>query len=240
MRFAWLGLAALIAGGPACAAPPQVHQVTGVAADGTRYYEDSIVINAPAHAIWIAFTDTAAYRKWATPVSVVDFRIGGAIEASMTQGPSGRSSERQERLRRLCPGPPAGVPQCPGAGRSAGARGLSEDNQDGGVRGDGAEPDPGTVSGTGFGAGADFDALYGFFSRGDGAPPAPAEEVSAPRLCPAPWRRPPAPKWNSISRCRCGARPAKASSKRRPCRSKPSPRARTTDPGADYAPRQVH
>lgn len=40
MRFAWLGLAALIAGGPACAAPPQVHQVTGVAADGTRYYEE--------------------------------------------------------------------------------------------------------------------------------------------------------------------------------------------------------
>ena len=172
MRLAALTFAALIAAffiiAPALAAPPQVHQVQGVAADGTRYYEDSIVIDAPAHVLWTAFTDTGAYRKWATPVAAVDFRIGGAIEASYD--PKGRLGDPQniknafvayipDRLlvfRNVQA--PDGLP-----GRGAYPKTIKT------LEFDALSPNQTrvTVSGIGFGAGADFDALYAFFSRGD-------------------------------------------------------------------------
>ena len=71
---------------PAMALPdpavPAFEQVKGTAGDGTRFYEDSLVIEAPAAKLWAAFTDINVYRQWAVPVSAIDFRLGGAIEAS--------------------------------------------------------------------------------------------------------------------------------------------------------------
>ena len=168
MRLALLALGALIAAGPASAAPPQVHQVKGVAADGTRYYEDSIVVDAPAHVLWTAFTDTDAYRKWASPVAVVDFRIGGAIEAAYA--PPGHLGDPQNIKNAFV----AYIPD-----RLLVFRNVQAPD---GLPGRDAYPktiktlefealSPGqtrvTVSGLGFGAGGDFDQLYAFFSRGD-------------------------------------------------------------------------
>jgi uncharacterized protein YndB with AHSA1/START domain len=168
MRIALLGLAALIAVGPALAAPPQIHQVKGVAGDGTRYYEDSIVIEAPAHVLWAAFTDTAAYRRWASPVAAVDFRIGGVIEASYDpKGHLGDPQNIKNAFVAYVPGrllvfrnvqAPDGLP-----GRAAYPKTIKT------VEFDALGPSQTrvTVSGVGFGAGADFDQLYAFFSRGD-------------------------------------------------------------------------
>ncbi len=68
-------------------------QVKGTAADGARYYENSLVIEAPVEKLWAAFTDINVYRQWAVPVSAIDFRIGGAIEASYD--PKGRIGDPQ-------------------------------------------------------------------------------------------------------------------------------------------------
>jgi len=171
MRLVLLGLAALAAttGAPiAQAAPPQIHQVKGVAADGARYYEDSIIIDAPAQALWTAFTDTAAYRKWASPVAAVDFRIGGVIEASYD--PKGHLGDPQNIKNAFVAYIPARLlvfrnVQAPDGlpGREAYPKTIKT------VEFEALGPSQTrvTVSGIGFGAGADFDQLYGFFSRGD-------------------------------------------------------------------------
>jgi uncharacterized protein YndB with AHSA1/START domain len=166
LGLACLAAASLIAG--SASAAPSVHQVKGQAADGTRYYEDSIVIDAPAHTLWLAFTDTDAYRKWATPVAAVDFRLGGAIEASYD--PKGRLGDPQniknafvayipDRLlvfRNVQA--PDGLP-----GKEAYGKTIKT------VEFEALGPNQTrvTVSGVGFGAGADFDRLYGFFAGGD-------------------------------------------------------------------------
>ena len=73
---------------------PVFDQVTGTAADGARYYENSIVIKVPAKKLWAAFTDQAAYQAWAgVPVLAIDFRLGGAIEANYN--PNGRLGDPQ-------------------------------------------------------------------------------------------------------------------------------------------------
>jgi len=171
MRLVPPGLAALAVAAYAfttSAAPPQIHQVKGVAADGTRYYEDSIVIDAPAHRLWIAFTDTEAYRKWATPVAAVDFRIGGVIEAAYDpKGHLGDPQNIKNAFVAYVPDrllvfrnvqAPEGLP-----GRDAYPKTIKTVE----FEALGASQTRVTVSGVGFGAGADFDQLYAFFSRGD-------------------------------------------------------------------------
>jgi uncharacterized protein YndB with AHSA1/START domain len=168
MRLALLGLAALTLAAPASAAPPQVHQVKGMAADGTRYYEDSIIIDAPAHGLWTAFTDADAYRKWASPVAAVDFRIGGVIEASYDpKGHLGDPQNIKNAFVAYIPDrllvfrnvqAPEGLP-----GRDAYPKTIKTLE----FEALGPSQTRVTVSGIGFGAGADFDQLFGFFSRGD-------------------------------------------------------------------------
>ena len=145
-------------------------QVSGTAADGTRYYEDSLVIEAPSETLWTAFTDTGAYRRWAAPVSSIDFRIGGSIEASYD--PKGRLGDPQNIRNEIVayvPGrllafrnvqAPDGLP-----GRDVYAKTIKTvefaaiDRRHTRV----------TVSGIGFGRAASYDRLYSFFSEGDGA-----------------------------------------------------------------------
>ncbi len=167
-RMLIMSAAASLLAGSAFAAPPSVHQVKGQAADGTRYYEDSIVIDAPAHALWLAFTDTGAYRKWASPVAAVDFRIGGAIEASYDpKGHLGDPQNIKNAFVAYIPDrllvfrnvqAPDGLP-----GKDAYPKTIKTVE----FEALGPSQTKVTVSGVGFGAGADFDQLYGFFSRGD-------------------------------------------------------------------------
>ena len=139
-----------------------------VAGDGTRYYEDSIEIAAPAAKLWDAFTVTDVYRKWAAPVSVVDFRLGGVIEASYD--PKGHLGD-PDNIKNMIVGY---VP-----GRSITFRNVQAPKllPGGEVYGqtiktlEFAPLDAGhtrvTVSGVGFAQGAAFDKLYAFFSDGD-------------------------------------------------------------------------
>ena len=56
-----LAALAFVATSGAAAEPETAALKEGVAADGTRFYEDSLVIEAPPKALWAAFTDTDAY-----------------------------------------------------------------------------------------------------------------------------------------------------------------------------------
>ena len=53
-----------------------------VEADGDRVLQLSIVVTASPAQVWDAFTTAEGYRAWVAPVSAVDLRIGGDIEAS--------------------------------------------------------------------------------------------------------------------------------------------------------------
>lgn len=102
-------------------------------------------------------------------MSVVDFRIGGAIEASYDpRGHLGDPQNVKNAFVAYIPDrllvfrnvqAPDGLP-----GREAYPKTIKTVE----FEAMGPSQTRVTVSGTGFGAGADFDALYGFFSRGDG------------------------------------------------------------------------
>ena len=161
------GLALVASAGLARA--EQVQTVEGRAADGARYYEDSLVIHAPAATLWTAFTDTAAFKRWSAPVSAVDFRLGGDLEASYD--PKGHLGDPQnikqafiaylpERLlvfRNVQA--PAGLPGGEVYGKTVKV-----------VQFEPLGPDTTrvTVSGVGFADGPAFDQLYRFFVAGDG------------------------------------------------------------------------
>lgn len=149
---------------------PAFDQVAGIASDGARYYEDSIVIKAPVAKLWAAFTDQAAYRAWSgVPVSAIDFRLGGAIEANYN--PDGKLGDPQNIKNMFI----AYVPnrllvfrnvQAPDGLPGKAAYGNTAKTIEFSPVGPGATRV--TVSGMGFAPGEDYDKLYRFFSRGDG------------------------------------------------------------------------
>lgn len=151
-------------------AKPAFEQVVGTAADGARYYEDSIVIKASVAKLWAAFTDQAAYRAWSgVPVAAIDFRLGGAIEANYN--PAGKLGDPQNIRNMFI----AYVPnrllvfrnvQAPDGLPGKAAYGNTAKTIEFQVRG--PNETRVTVSGMGFAPGEDYDKLYRFFSRGDG------------------------------------------------------------------------
>lgn len=173
MRYLSAAIALTLWTAPAMAMPdppaPAFEQVKGTAGDGTRFYEDSLVINAPAARLWAAFTDINVYRQWAVPVSAIDFRIGGAIEASYD--PKGHIGDPQN-IRN------AFIAYIPGrllVFQNVQAPDLLPGKADYGktvktveFASLGPNQTRVTVSGMGFANGAGFDQLYAFFSQGDG------------------------------------------------------------------------
>lgn len=159
----------------ACAAAPAsaqpgVRTVEAVARDGSRYYEDSLVIAAPAAKLWAAFTDEAEFRRWSAPVSAVDFRLGGAIEASYD--PKGRLGDPDNIRNAFI----AYLPEHLLVFRNVQAPALLPGGEVYGRTVKILEFEPlgpaatrVTVSGVGFGPGTAFDKLYHFFLRGDAA-----------------------------------------------------------------------
>jgi uncharacterized protein YndB with AHSA1/START domain len=141
----------------------------GVAGDGTRFYEDSLVIHAPVKTLWAAFTDGAAYRRWSVPVAAIDFRLGGMVEASYD--PKGHLGGPQNIKNMFI----AYIPDRLLVFRNVQAPEMLPGRDDYGktVKTIEFQPvGPGetrvTVSGVGFAAGKGFDQLYAFFSEGDG------------------------------------------------------------------------
>ncbi len=147
----------------------QVQTVEGKAADGARYYEDSLVIQAPAATLWAAFTDTAAFKRWSAPVSSVDFRLGGSVEASYD--PKGRLGDPQNIKNAFIAYLPGRLlvfrnTQAPQALPGHEVYGQTVKV----VQFEPLGPDATrvTVSGVGFADGPAFDQLYRFFVAGDG------------------------------------------------------------------------
>src|SRR3984957_10932808 len=50
--------------------------------DGDRSLQLSVDVPASAKAVFDAFTTSAGFSSWATPVAKIDLRVGGMIEAS--------------------------------------------------------------------------------------------------------------------------------------------------------------
>ena len=80
----WLpALAACLAlAGTAAAEPSKTPNVTDTSfatADGARTLQQSVVIDAPAAALWRAFADTGESGRWNAPVAAIDLRVGGVL-----------------------------------------------------------------------------------------------------------------------------------------------------------------
>jgi len=173
MRYLATAIALTLWAAPATALPdppaPAFEQVKGTAGDGTRFYEDSLVIEAPAARLWAAFTDITVYRQWAVPVSAIDFRLGGAIEASYDpKGHIGDPQNIRNAFIAYIPGrllvfrnvqAPDGLPGKEDYGKTV--KTVEFESL-------GPNRTRVTVSGIGFADGKGFDQLYAFFSQGDG------------------------------------------------------------------------
>src|SRR5580658_10937939 len=72
------------AGGAAADPPknPDVSDTSFATADGAKTLQQSVVIDAPAAALWKAFSDTEEFKRWNAPVASIDLRVGGVQEAS--------------------------------------------------------------------------------------------------------------------------------------------------------------
>ncbi len=132
-----------------------------------RLLQSSIVIEAPAAALWKSFTDPADYRRWAGGVAAVDLRIGGSFEASYD--PDGKIGDANNIRHRII----AFTPERLIVFQNLQAPGLPGENL---YRGTaivlqyeplGPNETRVTVSHVGFGPGAGYDPLYAFFKAGD-------------------------------------------------------------------------
>ena len=148
---------------------PAFEQIKATAGDGTRFYEDSLVIEAPAAKLWSAFTDITVYRQWAVPVSAIDFRLGGAIEASYDpKGHIGDPQNIRNAFIAYIPGRLLVFQNVQAPDQLPGKADYARTVKTVEFETLGANRTRVTVSGIGFADGKGFDQLYAFFSQGDG------------------------------------------------------------------------
>jgi len=173
MRTLSIAIAFSLWAAPAMAAPdpaaPAFEQIKGLAGDGTRFYEDSLIIEAPAARLWAAFTDINVYRQWAVPVSAIDFRLGGAIEASYDpKGHIGDPQNIRNAFIAYIPGRLLVFQNVQAPDRLPGKEDYGKTVKTVEFEALGTNRTRVTVSGIGFADGKGFDQLYAFFSQGDG------------------------------------------------------------------------
>lgn len=82
MRSILIAGIALALATPGMAQAPGVTETSFTAPDGTRKLQHTAVIAAPVAILWRAFTDTAEFQRWSAPVSRIELRTGGSLEAS--------------------------------------------------------------------------------------------------------------------------------------------------------------
>lgn len=80
MNCTCMGLALLTAVVAPLAA--EVENTSYTAADGSRVLRHEGVVDAPVAEVWEAFTTTEGVMSWMVPKAVVDFGVGGTLEAS--------------------------------------------------------------------------------------------------------------------------------------------------------------
>jgi uncharacterized protein YndB with AHSA1/START domain len=140
-----------------------VRDTSSVEASGARVLQDTVRIHAPAARVWQALTDQASYRAWVAPGSFIDFRVGGRVDVAFN--PKAKVGDPPDISQEITAYAPVRMiafrnlktPPVPGAAaypKLAIVMLLT--------------PLPGgatevSLSQVGYGPGADFDALYGFF-----------------------------------------------------------------------------
>ncbi len=140
-----------------------VRDTSSVEASGGRVLQDTVRIHAPAASVWRALTDQASYRAWVAPGSVIDFRVGGRVDVAFNpKAKAGDPPDLSQEIVAYLPGRMIAfknlkTPPLPGAAaypKLAIVTVLSP------LSGGDTEV---SLSQVGYGAGTDFDALYGFF-----------------------------------------------------------------------------
>jgi len=152
------------------AALPALAAVTNssfVEPSGDRVLQLSIDIAAPAAKVWKAFVDEETLRHWNAPVVHVDLRNGGDIEQSYDpKATLGGGNTIHHRILTYLPerllvlqniSTPKGLP-----GQTAYPKIFQLIQLEPTATGTRV-----TLSGAGYGKGADFDQLYAFFSEGN-------------------------------------------------------------------------
>jgi uncharacterized protein YndB with AHSA1/START domain len=130
---------------------------------GARLLQDTVRIHAPAAMVWKALTDQATYRAWVAPGSFIDFRVGGRVDVAFNpKAKAGDPPDLSQEIVAYLPGRMIAfrnlkTPPVPGAAAYAKLAIVMQ-----------LAPLPGgdtevSLSQVGYGQGADFDALYGFF-----------------------------------------------------------------------------
>ena len=140
-----------------------VRDTSSVDQTGARLLQDTVQIHAPPAAVWKALTDQATYRAWVAPGSVIDFRVGGRVDVAFNpKAKPGDPPDISQEITAYLPGRMIAfrnlkTPPAPGAAvypKLAIVMQLTP------LSGGDTEV---SLSQVGYGQGADFDALYGFF-----------------------------------------------------------------------------
>ena len=140
-----------------------VRDTSSVEPSGARLLQDTVRIHAPASAVWTALTDQTSYRAWVAPGSFIDFRVGGRVDVAFNpKAKAGDPPDISQEITAYLPGRMIAfrnlkTPPLPGAAVYPKLAIVMQ-----------LTPLPGgdtevSLSQVGYGAGADFDALYGFF-----------------------------------------------------------------------------
>ena len=143
---------------------PDVADTSTVDAAGGRVIQLSIVLNAPAKAVWDAFADAPTVRRWSAPLALIDLRQGGSMEESYSAtAKAGDAQNIRHQIIAYVPGrtlvfrntnAPTGLPGHEVYGQVVSI--LQVDDLGGGKT-------RLTLSQTGYDKTAAFDSLYGFF-----------------------------------------------------------------------------
>jgi uncharacterized protein YndB with AHSA1/START domain len=141
-----------------------VRDTSTVDQTGARLLRDTVAIHAPPAAVWKALTDQEAYRAWAAPVSFIDFRVGGLLEVGFAKDARpGDPANLKQQIVAYLPNRLLVFRNLPSQGGPPGAAvypKLAIVMELTGLPGGETEV---SLSQVGYGQGADFDALYGFF-----------------------------------------------------------------------------
>ncbi len=172
-----LALAAALTG-PALAAKPaafpdwrafrDVSNSSFVEPGGRRVLQLSVVVNAPPRAVWEAFTTSAGFTSWATPVAWVDFRVGGVIESSYS--PAAKSGDGENIRNQIVAYVPERLLAIRNVQAPSGLRGralFGQVVQTIEFEDFGMSRTRVTMTGVGWGQGDDFDYLYRHFEWGN-------------------------------------------------------------------------
>lgn len=167
-KMIWLsmGLVLLtIAGAPLQA---EVENTSYTAADGSRVLRHEGVVDAPVADVWEAFTTTEGVMSWMVPKAVVDFGIGGTLEASYSLDAEFPSPDniKHEYLAYL-PNEMIAmrVIQCPPG--TPHEEILEELWAVITFEPVGEDRTRVAIAGVGYGEGEGYDAVYGFFDQGN-------------------------------------------------------------------------